>query len=189
MVHRRSFTYAFVVSSVVALGAAAAQPRPDLGTPGARTSPAPAAPAGWPKACVADIQKAAQWFVRELDEASVQVESGPGWRAWRGTTVDTGEIVPVLWIKVEEIDPSSKQAGAWSGWIEVEGPPPGMQVHRLTEDTSSALPDTHFAKSIGRWRLERSLVDGTPKEQAVVAKAIDRCATALLNPPRKKARR
>ena len=179
MVLLRSF--ALLTSMVLALGTAGAQPRPDLGTPvtPARPGKPPAAPAGWPKACVADIQKAAQWFVRELDEGAVQVETGPGWRAWRGTTADAGEVLPVLWIKVEQIDPTSKQAGAVSGWIEVDGAPTGMQVGALTEDSAATLPDTHFARSLGLWRFERSLVDGTPKEQAVVAKAIDRCATAL----------
>lgn len=190
MVLRRSFACSFVTSTVLALGAAAAQPaRPDLGTPvrGGSTAAAPAAPAGWPKACVADIQKAAAWFVRELDENEVQIESGPGWRAWRGTTVDSGEVLPVLWLKIEEIDPSSKQSGAVSGWIEVDGAPPGMQVHRLAEDTSVAtLPDTHYAKSLGRWRIVRSLVDGTPKEQQIVIKALDKCATALLTQKKKR---
>jgi hypothetical protein len=180
MLHRSLF----LALALVAAGGVGAvgQPRPDLGSG--------AASASWPEVCVADVMKAARWFVRDLDAGTITVESGPGWRAWRGTTADEGHLLSVPWLKVEELPPSSRSSGAVSGWIEVAGAPPGMQVTALDEDTADAvLPDSHFARSIGRWRLTRSLVDGTPKEQAVVAKALDRCATALLTPPRRKPRR
>lgn len=145
-----------------------------------------------PKACLGDVGKAAQWFVRQLDAGTVTVEVGPGWRAWRGTTVDDGQTVPVLWIKIEEIDPSSRSAGAVSGWIEVEGAPVGMALAANTADElPTALPDTHYQRSTGRHRLVRALMDGTPKEQALMLKALDKCAAELGKPPKaaKKRRR
>jgi hypothetical protein len=184
---------AVAVAAAVA-GDVAAQPRPDLGTPVAAASRASASasaskPVAWPAACGKDVLKAARWFVRDLDDGGITVEDGPGRRAWRGTTTDDGQLLPVLWLAIEAIDPSSSSSGAVSGWIEIEGAPPGMQVTQLDPDTKDAtLPDSHWTRSLGRWRLVRSLVDGTPKEHAVVAKAFDRCAAAL-TAPRKKPRR
>ncbi|HVV85178.1 MAG TPA: hypothetical protein VHE35_19085 [Kofleriaceae bacterium] len=184
MVHLRSFVFALVM--LAGAGAAAAQPRPDLGSPApaGRTPVGPATSTVWPKPCVTDVLKAAQWFVRELDEGKITVEEGPGWRAYRGTTVDSGETLPVLWVKLEAIDPSSKSAGAVSGWIEVSGAPDGMAPGAMSDDQAAAMPDSHYERSLGRWRLVRALVDGTPKEEALVVKALDQCAVALQKPPK-----
>ncbi len=173
----RSIVVALVAAALAAAGGrrAVAQPRPDLGAPGLP---------GVPKACAKDVAKAAQWFVRELDGGAVTVERGAGWQAWRGTTIDEDHTVPVLWVRIEQIDPSSKSLGAVSGWIELEGAPPGMAVsNRTADELPTVLPETHWARSTGRWRLERALVDGTPKEQAIVLKALDKCAAALARSP------
>ena len=168
-----------LVTSALGVGAreAAAQPaaRADL----------PAPPLVVPRSCVSNIERAAQWFVRELDSGTVTSASGPGWRAWRGTTVDADQVVAVLWVRIEVIDPASPSAGAVSGWLEIDGAAPGMAVAPPAgaDALPIALPDTHHARSLGRWRLVRSLVDGTPKEEAYVHKAIDKCAAALLKPP------
>ena len=176
----RALVISLLVTGGVTVAAGVAAAGPKRGTVATSS-------AAWPKACVADLLKAAQWFVRELDAGAVSVESGPGWRALRGTTIDEGQTLPVLWLKVEAIDPSSPSAGAVSGWIEVAGAPPGMQVGQLDEDAAAAvLPDTHWEKSLGRWRLVRSLLDGTPKEEALVARALDRCAAALQAPAKRR---
>lgn len=164
--------------ATLGLGGAAAQPRVGAAMP------------TLPKPCIGDVARAAQWFVRQLDAGTITVEVGPGWRAWRGTTRDEDQVVPVLWIKIEEIDPSSRSAGAVSGWIEVDGTPPGMALAPTTADElPTALPDTHYERSTGRWRLVRALVDGTPKEQAMVQKALDKCAVELAKPPRPPAKK
>jgi hypothetical protein len=143
-----------------------------------------------PKACVSDVMRAARWFVRQLDAGAVAVESGPGWQAWRGTTADEDLVLPVLWIKIEQIPESSKSAGGVSGWIELDGAPPGMAVpsaRPLGDDELPVhLPESYFARATGSWRLSRALVDGTPKEQAMVIKALDKCAAALSKPPRRR---
>jgi hypothetical protein len=182
MGNHRLLAAAVAASAIAAVtGLASAQPRPDLGSPSATA---------WPKPCDADVLKAARWFVRELDEGTVTPEQASGWRSWRGTTVDEGQLIPVLYLKLEAIDPSSRSYGAVSGWLEVDGAPDGMQVTQLDPDQAAAtLPDRHFVRSLGRWRLVRALVDGTPKEQSVVVKALDRCAAALQAPPKRPRRR
>ncbi len=165
--------------ALVTTGIGTAIAQPSAGTP--PTLPGP---------CMKELGKAAQWFVRELDVGAVSVEGGAGWRAWRGTTRDEDRTLPVLWIRIEAIDPSSRSAGAVSGWIEVSGAPPGMSLAPGADDAlSTVLPDTHYERSTGRWRIIRALVDGTPKEQAIVLKALDRCALELSKPPKPKPRR
>ena len=133
---------------------------------------------------MATLEKATQWFVRELPGGTITATRDAGWRGWRGTTIDAEHVVPVLWVRIEEIDPSSRSSGAVSGWLEIDRAPEGLAVPPPRpadpEVAPVVLPDTHHARSIGRWRLVHSLVDGTPREEAYVVKALDRCAAALL---------
>ncbi len=190
MVQPRLIVLALLSSTTLAVGVevgvARAQPRPDLGS-STTAGPASASTVVLSKSCASGIQKAAQWFVRSLERRQVTGLGGVGWRAWRGTTVDDDQVLPVLWIKIEAIDPSSSSAGAVSGWIEVAGAPEGMQLAPLTDDAvAAAVPDTHWERSVGRYRITRALVDGTPKEQAMVLKALDKCAVELAKPPKKR---
>lgn len=164
---RLPYLIAATVCAALPIGAVDAQPAPTV-----------------PRSCASGIERAARWFVRELDAGAVSPVTGPGWRAWRGTTVDDGHVVPVLWVQIEDIPPDSRSAGAVSGWLEIDGPPPGMATEPVGADSPVVLPETHFARSTGRHRLVRALVDGTPKEQAGVIKALDKCAALLARPTR-----